>query len=153
MYAFEFSEEATFGYIFNAAKCIFQALHELEYSGRLECYSAERFELGRIFMIGILLRPSNRQAKPSNEFWKRLGQIVKKYAERLSPVVTIEHLCCEFALKHAIEDSMLNCGIAEFSGGKVMQILGIDNENSINFIRDWLELSKKIIIDTSKNIL
>jgi len=143
VYSFDFSEDATYGYIFDGAKCVFDALRDLKYSGRCECYSAERFQWGRSFVVGVMLRPNNRQPEPTNEFWKKLGQLVETYSERLSPNVTLLHSGCEFASKRAMEDSMLDCGIAEFDKGNVTQMLGIDADGSTSFIRDWLNSSEK----------
>lgn len=139
VYAFDFTEDAIFGYIFDGAKCVFDALRELRYSGRCECYSAERFQWSRIFVVGVMLRPNNRQAEPPNDFWKSMGQLVEEHSQRLSPIVTLNHSGCEFASKRAMEDSMLACGVAEFDNGTVARMLGIDGDESVSFIRDWLE--------------
>lgn len=64
--------------------------------------------------------------------------MVESYSLRLSPNVTLNHSGCEFARKRAMEDSMLDCGIAEFENGNVTQTLGIDADGSTSFIRDWL---------------
>jgi len=143
VYAFDFSEDAVYGYILDGAKCVFDALRELKFSGRCECYSAERFQYGRLFVVGVMLRPSNRQANPSEKFWDSLGQLVEEYSERLFPIVTLYHSGCEFARKQVMEDSMLGCGIAEFDRGNAARLLGIDANEGVSFIRDWIRPPEK----------
>ena len=137
VYSFDFSEDAIYGYILDGAKCVFDALRDLRYSGRCECYSAEIF-LHRTFVVGFMLRPGNRQRKPSSAFWKDLGTLVESNSLRLAPNVTLNQSECEFATKKAMQYSMLDCGIAEFENGNVTQILGLDGDGARNFIRDWL---------------
>ncbi len=141
VYSFDFTETATFGYILAGAKCVFDALRELQYSGRCECFTAERFQWGRIFVVGVMLRPHNRRPEPTDRFWGELGKLVQRHSQRLAPIVTINQSACEFASKRAIENTMLLCGIAEFDKGDVTRLLGADTDDSVNFIRHWLDAS------------
>ena len=139
-YSFDFSSEARHGYILDGAVCVFDALAELNFTGRCECFSVERFYWGRVFLIGVMLRPSNKQAEPTPEFWKKLYDRIEKYSKRYSQKITLTRNGSEYATKMAMEASMIFCGAAQFKKGCVDQLFTIDDEGEGSFISSWQEL-------------
>lgn len=118
-FTFDFSEDALFGYIMDAAACVFSALRKEKFSGRCECWSAEHFARGRMFSVGIMLRCLKGKPTPDYEFWKRLESTVEALAAQTKGRITLCTLSSELAQQRAIKDSMIWCGAAQFSAGEI----------------------------------
>lgn len=134
-FAFSFSDDVRFGYILSGASCVFDALRELQYSGRCECYAAEMFACGRMFVVGLMLRPSNRQAEPTSDFWERLCMSVERNVKIHTPELELLRDVSEFSTKRGMLSTLVPCGEAEYQKGTVSRILGTEDET---FFRSYL---------------
>jgi hypothetical protein len=139
VFAFSFSEDARFGYILSGATCVFDALRELRYSGRCECYSAEMFALGRNFAVGLMLRPSNRQAEPTSGFWRSLYRETERNAAAHEPRIKLLPDSSELDTKRSMVATLLPCGIAEYQEGVTVRILGKDGQSDSFFEKYFQE--------------
>lgn len=138
VFVFSFSEDARFGYILTGASCIFDALRELQYSGRCECYSAEMFTWGREFVVGVMLRPNNRRAEPTAEFWTSLYRVVERNAKTHEPRIKLLLNGSELSMKRGMLQTLLPCGTAEFQAGVIERMLGTEGEQCERFFEGYL---------------
>lgn len=122
-FTFSFSPDTSFGYIREGAFCIFDALQMQKFSGRCECYSAEHFELGRFFGVGIMLRHPGRKPTSEYKWWVKLQAEVERIVVDLNGSIVFEADLSEFVPKRAMRATMLPCGVAEFSNGFVTRLL------------------------------
>ncbi|HLL69783.1 MAG TPA: hypothetical protein VK363_00025 [Pyrinomonadaceae bacterium] len=134
-FAFSFSDDIGFGYILSGASCVFDALRELQYSGRCECYAAEMFAFGRMFVVGLMLRPSNRQAEPTGDFWERLYIFAERNVKIRAPKLELLRDLSEFSTKRGMLSTLVPCGVAEYQKGIITRILGTEDET---FFRSYL---------------
>jgi len=142
-FTFEFSEDATFGYILEGASCIFRALIENKLSGRCECFSAEQFLIpGRI----RLPRGSNT---PEYNDWikivKRVEQLTKYYEGR----ITLDPHMSELSEKKAMKAHFVNCGVAEFRSGKIVK--SIESDESVDFFARYLEENANLLDEATRS--
>ncbi|HVX15709.1 MAG TPA: hypothetical protein VHC22_31270 [Pirellulales bacterium] len=132
-FVYSFSEDAHFGYIFEGASCVFNALHKLGFSGRCECYSAEVFAQSHEFVVGIMLRPSNRRAEPTYEFWMKLYDVTEQNAKQREPRIKLLRNGSELSYKRAMLKWLVPCGVAEFENGEISRVLGSESEQRESF--------------------
>jgi hypothetical protein len=138
LYAFDYSEDAHFGYILDGAICVFDALRELKYSGLCECYSGEMYALGRRFVVGIMLRPHNRKAEPSYEYWRELYSVTAQNSITHEPRIKLLRNESELGSKRVMLGNLVPCGSAEFEEGEIVRILGIEAEQMEGFLTEYM---------------
>ena len=139
-FTFQYSEQAHFGYIYEGAACIFDALQELKFTGKAECYSGERYEFGgRIFTVGMALRIPGRKMTPDYEWWRRVVHLVSDSAKQTQGRIMLHESSCELAEKAAIKAYNIYCGAAEFENGNAIRLIGeVNSENDSSFFSKWI---------------
>jgi hypothetical protein len=129
-YAFTFQFEAGgHGYILEGARCLFDALRAKKFSGRCECYSAEQFTIpGRFFTIGLMVRRTGRAALPDSDWWDGIESWVRRNISKYRGISYTERMS-EPGAKRAMVAQFLPSGVAQFSDGQVIQILGAEDDS------------------------
>ena len=128
-FVFDFAG-ASFGYVQDGAACIFEALQDVTFSGRCECYIGEQLSIpDHLFSIGVMLRFAGRKPKPDYKWWMKLKKSVARHAKRYQTSITFESDLSELATKRAMLATLVASGIAEFSKGKPNRLLGSDEES------------------------
>lgn len=149
-FTFEFSEDATFGYILEGASCIFRALIENKLSGRCECFSAEQFLIpGHFFSVGIGIRLPRGSNTPEYNDWikivKRVEQLSKYYEGR----ITLDPHMSELTEKRAMKAHFVNCGVAEFRSGKIVK--SIESDEGVDFFARYLEENANLLDEATRS--
>jgi len=143
VFTFEFSDEASFGYILEGASCIFKALIENRVTARCECFSAEQFLIpGRFFSVGIVLRLPRGLATPEYEDWIKIVHRVEELTKGYKGRITLDSQMSELTEKRAIKAHFINCGAAELRSGKIVK--SIATEDGVDFFARFLEEERKI---------
>ena len=136
VFGFEFKPE-TFDYILHGAYCVFEALREAKFSGRCECYAAERFEIpGRIFTVGVMLRCPGRKPIPDHAWWRKLQKAIARHSTTYKDSIKLADDLYELARKRTMIDALLPRGVAEFSDGDLVRLVGSSDDS---FLRSYLE--------------
>lgn len=138
-FTFEFSEDAVFGYILEGASCIFRALIEAKVSGRCECFSAEQFSIpGRFFTVGIGLRLLRGNTNtPKYENWEKIVERVNELTKYFKGRIKLNTLMSELAEKRAMKAHFVDCGVAEFRDGKIVN--SIESAEGVDFFARFRE--------------
>lgn len=118
-FPFSYDESRFDGFMKDGAFCLFDVLGEKQFSGRCECYCAQLFQYGRLFVIVLGLRfSSEKKLTPEYDWWK-------DFCAKLTPIVQKKASHLEFQEENAelveIETARaghLNAGSAEFKDGK-----------------------------------
>lgn len=140
-FAFKYSESAVNGYIMDAAECIFGAVAEKKFSGRLECYSGELFfGAYRTCAVSVLARTRIGGKTPSFSYWQNVLKKVNNRIQKFAGRIKIENHGCELARKAAMKATLLYCGSAEFQDGNIIRIIDSDEDGS--FFNDYLVRTK-----------
>lgn len=139
VFTFEFSEDAVFGYILEGASCIFRALIEAKVSGRCECFSVEQFAIpGRFFSVGIGLRLLRGNTKtPEYKNWEKIVKRVNELTKYFKGRIRLDTHMSELAEKRAMKAHFLDCGVAEFRDGKIVNSIGAMEE--VDFFSRFLQ--------------
>jgi len=141
------------GYIRDGAFCIFNALRDNKFSGRCECYSADQ-HFGfpeHFFSIGIMLRRSGRTARkavPDHDWWMKLQRSVLLHSRKHAPSIGLESDLSEINEKRAMLASLSPSGIAEFSQGQIIRLLGPSTDS---LCRLYYEVEKTKALSPDRN--
>ncbi|MCI5145440.1 MAG: hypothetical protein D3923_07880 [Candidatus Electrothrix sp. AR3] len=87
-FTFEFSEDASFGYIMDGAECVLDSLTSLNKVSRIEVYSGEQFSIpGRFFTVSTAVRIQGQKKHPLTKigvlFTLRSKKLRKSLVEEL----------------------------------------------------------------------
>lgn len=138
-FTFDFSA-GSFDYMRNGAFCIFDALRDMKFSGRCECYVGDHLNVrDRLFSVGIMLRRSGRKAKPDYKWWMKLKAAVARHAKKHKDSISLDPDLSEFNEKRAMLSVFVPSGIAQFSDGLPTQLLGSDEETFLRFYYESLK--------------
>ncbi len=143
VFSFEFSDQAKLDYIYDGAVCVFNALKKLNFTGRAECYSAERYEFpGRVFTVGIVLRLPGRKPTPNYAWWQKVVRLASAAAANSKGRIKLDTMMSELAEKRAMKAWLVPCGAAEFVGGQIDKIIGGEGDEDSSFFVYWDRESK-----------
>jgi hypothetical protein len=124
-FAFKYSS-GTNGFIKRAAHSIFHALCQQNISGRCECYSGYLDRIpGNYICVGIMLRlGKGKEQTPDYDWWLNIQQITKDYIAAKNIDIELQDDMSELNTKKAMKEWLIPTGIAEFSNGRIVRILG-----------------------------
>jgi hypothetical protein len=118
----------------DAAEAVVQALEEIRFTGRCEYYAADRFGAGNLYVVGLGLQSLRPRRKLALEWWWAFvdkvshALVTRTQKLRLAPELSGFHELLE------IRGDQLSRGAAEFSHGRVVQILSGRSDD-----KSWFE--------------